>query len=257
MIDLDESGPVISTPPSKPAKPRIAWSYVLLGCLALASAGYNAFLIVRRGIPRGLEVVGPAKVSADRTDRTTPFDHVFPLRNPTSHPIKIRHVSTSCTCTTGDLADSQIIEPGQTVPFRMRVNSFDSYAAGFAEMATVETDDGRLDVWMTGTLPVGREVLYRPKTLSLAPDADGHWSERTVMIRVPKACAIEPRATVAGLPGADILVTEGPSTDGYREFTIRLRPSRLRVKGRKVAILRIETGCEPLEILIQVETSAR
>jgi Protein of unknown function (DUF1573) len=238
----------------KDAKRRLA----LTGICLLASA--IAFLAGRKlpppeyfvaavSTPSGLTVLGDRDVVADRTDRTTPLEHVFELHNPTSRPIHVKEVRCGCACMASHL-EAQEFPPGTTLRLTVTVRTFDAYRSKYREAIVVKTDAGELELWICGRLPLPDRVIFRPVVFHLEPVPDSSVVVRTAFFRVPKQCCRDLAAEQVEWNGsrqASIGLAEQAPTELYREFTLTFSvPDGLAhsVTGK----LSLETGCRAVQI---------
>src|SRR5262245_44695448 len=109
-----------------------------LTALTLVAFGVLGLLVYRRYTPvrarpdaqadegRTLVVLGPANVRVEHGDRSRPCERVFRIFNPTSRPIVIRQVTTSCSCTVATRIEGTL-GAGQASDLRLQVNRFDVF----------------------------------------------------------------------------------------------------------------------------------
>lgn len=247
----------ISRPPGQSVDRRGGVMFLSLGLVALIGAGYNLGSIVKQ--PTGLVVSGAAHVEKNHEDRKQPLEVAFRLRNPTRHPIRIRQVKSNCGCTAASLS-GEVVGPGAETVVLLRVLSFDSYAHRFAERTTVETTDGQIiELWVSGHLPeVVDKVRSFPPSLFVERGRDGQWPERSLRLRVPRACSYPPaQVTVQpiGLAPGSWNILEVDASQSHRELLVVGVPSPDPASMPTGSRLRLEAGCDAIEIPVRFSGS--
>ncbi|MBX9622992.1 MAG: DUF1573 domain-containing protein [Gemmataceae bacterium] len=203
-------------------------------------------------------VLGPSVIELDRSDRTTPVEAVFTLKNTTSTDAAILGAQSNCSCSGVEL-DRKTLGPGETMAVRLRVTSFDSQSPRYSQGVVVRTSLGDVPLEVRGRLPETRHVLHRPTVLALYWSRDrAEWADnaREVVLRVPAHCGT-PAERIDGqtdLPGVELAVEETANGDAdVREFRVRIL-TRAGVACRPPAepSLTIRTGCDPVVIPVKL-----
>jgi hypothetical protein len=83
-----------------------------------------------------------------------------------------------------DLA-KKTVAPSETVPLTITIKSFRTFRDSFQELAYVVTNEGELELRISGSLPPIDEVLVRPNVLFISARAQ-YPLARVVYIRVPQ-----------------------------------------------------------------------
>ena len=198
----------------------------------------------------GLVPVGGPVAEIRHGSRYEPLEWEFRLHNPTPEPITIRKVEAGCSCLVVS-SDSGTVGPGETFPLRLKIKSFPMEQAESRQKVWVQTSAGKpLPLEVRVHLPLPEKAVFRPQVVYLDPLPGEERVARTVGVRVPKQCA-RPLAAAAvrkvHCPEVDVELTAQPPSDMYFEYQLKVSIDSTR-KVAPDARLRLDTGCNPLEI---------
>ncbi len=219
----------------------------LLGCSEpapqgdQASSAQEAFARTVRGTPPAEESTPADPSAAARIElQTAKFDMGLIENDRTSEqrmkvfnrgnaPLKISHVSTSCGCTTGEMA-SNVIAPGESADLIIRVDPA-KIPGFFAEkvLTVFNNDPSNPQPTVNVVSHVKPEATFTPDILDFGQIALGESKEVTTTIRQQQepALAIAGAALGRDLPFIEVKYDAVPeekwTTPGKREYTLTAR----------------------------------